>query len=205
MGSGFVYAALTETGQDQAQRLTTGMEVAMRLIPTLIAVLLPFAAAASPLLPDTLLKTLKANPAVYLDTVAGLIASYGAPDGITEEQLGTSMALVRAKARTGAIMPLMAADLDGDGAITRDEIVAAEAAVGAGARAKIEKAFVKADLDGDAVVSVQELADFGEGAAMAAFSPAKLAGLKVLMGFDADGDGKVTMTEVKAGLAGLAS
>ena len=177
----------------------------MRLIPYLVAVLLPFAAEASPLLPDALLKQIKADPASYLDSVAGLIASYGTADGITEDEVNTSMALVRAKARVSAVVPLLGADLDADGAVTRDEMVAAEAAAGAGARARMEKAFVLADGNGDAVVTGQELADYGDAAGVAAFSPAKMAGMKVLLGFDADGDGKVTLREVRAGLAGLES
>ena len=177
----------------------------MRLIPILFACILPVAAQASPILPDTLLKTIKADPVSYLDSVSTLIASYGAADGITEEQLDTCMALVRAKARTSAILPLMGADLDADGALTRDEVVAAEGAAGVSARSKMAKAFQLADVDGDAVVSAAELVDFGDAAAMAAFSPAAMARMKVLLGFDADGDGKVTLGEVRFGLEALVS
>lgn len=177
----------------------------MRLISMLLMCLMPFAANASPLLPDTLLRAIKADPARYIDSVATLIASYGGADGITEDQLNTSMALVRAKARTGAILSLMGADLDADGALTRDEVVAAEAVAGASARGKMEKAFVSADVDGDGIVTGVELAEFGDAAALAVFSPAKMARLKVVMGFDADGDGKVTLGEVRSGLVGLTS
>ena len=83
----------------------------MRLIPKLIAPMLiafvlPLAVQASPLLPDRLLQSIKADPAAYLDSVTLLIASYGAADGITEEQVDTSLALVRAKARSAANRPL---------------------------------------------------------------------------------------------------
>ncbi len=177
----------------------------MRLIPILLVCLVPLAGYAAPVLPVTLLKAIKANPASYLDNVAGLIAAYGAADGLTAEQVDASVALQRAKARTSAMVPLLAADLDGDGAVTREEIVVAEAAASAVARGKMEKAFVAADADGDAVVSADELAGYGATAAMAAVGPAKMAQAKVLMGFDADGDGKVTLSEVRAGLAGLVS
>ncbi|MGV8985002.1 MAG: EF-hand domain-containing protein [Cypionkella sp.] len=177
----------------------------MRLIPIVLACLLPLAAQASPLLPETLLKTIKADPTSYLDSVAGLIASYGGADGITEEQVAGSVALVRAKARVSAIVGLIGADLDGDGTVTREEITLTEAAASAAARRKLEKVFVAADVDGDATVSVEELSDFGAMAAMSAISPAQMAQTKVLMGFDADGDGKVTLNEVREGLAGLMS
>lgn len=177
----------------------------MRLIPMLVLCLMPFAAEASPLLPDTLLKSIKADPGSYMDSVATLIASYGGPDGITEEQLNTSMALARAKARTQAVLPLMGADLDADGAMTRDEVVAAEAAASVTARARMEKAFLLADVDADGVVSPVELSDLGNAAALATFGPAAMARLTVLMGFDANGDGRVTLAEVRSGLVGLTS
>ncbi len=177
----------------------------MRLIPCLVALLVPLAAQATPLLPDTLLKSIKADPASYLERVSILIASYGSGDGITEEEVAASMALVRAKARVAAVLPLMGADLDADGTVTREESAVAEASVSAAARARIEKAFLKADGNGDATVSAEELADLGAEAAMAAYSPAEMAGIKVLMGFDADADGRVTLAEVREGLVGLVS
>lgn len=177
----------------------------MRLIPMLFACVLPFAVHASPLLPDTLMKSIKADPVGYLDSVTVLIASYGAADGITEAQVDTSLALVRAKARSLAIMPLIGADLDADGTVTRDEVAMTEAAASAAARGRLEKAFVGADADANAMVTPVELTDFGLMSAIAAFSPAEMARIKVLMGFDADGDGKVTVNEVRSGLAGLTS
>ena len=177
----------------------------MRLIPMFLVCLMPFAAAASPLLPDTLLRAIKADPARYIASVSTLIASYGGADGLTEAQLNTSMALMRAKARTQAILPLMGADLDADGALTRDEVVAAEDVASATARGKMEKAFGLADVDADGVVTAEELAGFGDAAALAAFSPAMMARLAVVMGFDADGDGKVTISEVRSGLGELTS
>ena len=177
----------------------------MRLIPTLLACILPLAVQASPLLPDQLMKAIKADPASYLQTVSGLIAAYGAQDGITEDQLGTGMALVRAKARAAAMLPLMAADLDADGTVLREEMLSAEAAASAGTRARLDRAFLTADANGDGTVTVEEVSDYGAAAAMAAFSPARMAAFKVLIGFDADGDGKVTLVEVRAGLAGLVS
>lgn len=177
----------------------------MRLIPIVLACILPLTAQASPVLPETLLRTIKADPTGYLDSVAGLIASYGGADGITAEQVDGSVALARAKARTSAIILMMGADLDGDGAITRDEVTTTEAAASASLRARLEKAFLTADADGDQVVSAEELSDFGAMAAMSAVSPAQMAQAKVLMGFDANGDGKVTLSEVRAGLASLMS
>lgn len=175
----------------------------MRLIPIILACILPLTAQASPDLPETLLKTIKADPSGYLDTVAGLIAAFGAGDGITEEQVAGSVALLRAKARTVAVTGLLAADLDGDGSVTRDEVLVTEAAASANARARLDKAFVAADANGDATVSAGELSDIGAMAAISALSPARMAQIKVLMGFDVDGDGKVSLAEVRSSLAGL--
>lgn len=176
-----------------------------RLLPVILACALPFAAAAQPLLPQPLLKSIKADPGAYVASVAELIAAYGAADGITEDQVATSIALIRAKARAGAMMPLISADLDGDGTVLRAEMVAAEGAASATGRARLERVFVNADADGDGAVSAEELSNAGASAAMAAFSPARMAGLKVLMGFDADGNGVVSVSEVRAGLSGLVS
>lgn len=175
----------------------------MRLIPIVLAFVLPFAAQAAPLLPEALIQTIKADPARYLDRTASLIAAYGAGDGITEDQVNTSLALVRARARAAAIVPLLMADLDGDGAVTRAEVTGAEATLASAARDRLEAVFVTADADGDAVVSAAERADLGEVAALAALTPSAMAQAKILMGFDADGDGKVTLAEVRQGLAGL--
>lgn len=175
----------------------------MRLIPIVLALLLPLAAQASPLLPEPLIKAIKADPVQYLDHTAGLIAAFGSGDGITGEQVDMSLALLRAKARAAAILPLLMADLDGDGVIGRGEVTVAEAALASAARGRLEAVFQKADADGNAEVSGAELADLGEAAALAAISPSQLAQAKILMGFDADGDGRVTLAEVRQGLAGL--
>lgn len=175
----------------------------MRLIPILLACVLPLAAEASPLLPEDLIKTIKADPAQYLDHTAGLIAAFGAGDGITEDQVNLSLSLVRAKARAAAILPLLRADLDGDGAVSREEVTLAGATLASPARRRLEARFQAGDGDGDGMISAAELADLGEAAALAALSPSQMAQAKILMGFDADGDGKVTLAEVRQGLAGL--
>lgn len=176
-----------------------------QILPSLFALILPLAAQASPLLPETLLKSVKLDPAGYIDGVSQMIASYGGADGITEDQLATGMALVRARARIAAQMPLLRADLDGDGMITRDEIQLAGSVATPAARGRLDKLFRRADADASGAISGEELADLGASAALAAYGPAQMAGLKVLMGFDADGNGKVTLSEVRQGLAGLAS
>ena len=165
----------------------------------------PWAASADTALPKRLMKTIKADPDAYLQDVAALIAGSGQGDAITSEQVAVAVALERAHARVGAMAPLMAADLDGNGDISRDEMLAAATALRADGRARLNLAFVKADADGDAVVSGAELVALGDAAAMAAMGPARLAEVKVLMGFDADGDGRVTLAEVKTGVDAIVS
>jgi EF hand len=98
---------------------------------------------------------------------------------------------------------LMAADLDADGAISAEEVAAAVVDLSATARGRLVVQVAKADGDGNGAVSASELAGFGAAAGMAAFGANKLADLQALLGLDSDGDGKVRLDEVKAGLAAL--
>lgn len=176
----------------------------MRCLALLLA-FLPSVALAQGTLPPRMMKAIKANPEAYLQDVAALIASAGAGDAITADQLAVSIAVQRARARVDVLTPLMEADLNGDGAVARSELLETAAALKAEARVKLDRAFAAADGDGDGLVSVEELAAKGEAAAMSVYRPAQLAEVKVLMGFDADADGRVTLDEVRSGLQALVS
>lgn len=169
-----------------------------------LCLLLPSVALAQGL-PPRLMKAVRADPAAYLQEAAALIARAGQGDAVTSDQLAASVGLQRARARVAAMAPLMQADLDGDGLLTRDEMLATAASLSARARVGLDRDFSDADGDGDGRVTGEELAAAGDRAALSVWGPARLAEVKVLMGFDADGDGRVTLDEVKAGLQALVS
>lgn len=176
-----------------------------RLVLSFALCLLPAAVLAQGALPPRLMTAIKSDPAAYLQEVAALIAGAGQGDAITADQLAVSIAVRRAQARAAVVESLVAADLDGDGAVTRAEMLDASGAMKAGARVRLDRQFAAADGDGDGVVTAAELASAGDAAALSVMGPARLAEVKVLMGFDANGDGRVTLDEVRSALQSLVS
>lgn len=174
----------------------------LRLV--LALVLLPGLASAEGL-PPRMMKAVRADPQAWVQDVAALIASAGQGDAVTSDQLAVAVGLQRARARVDVLAPLLAADLDGDGQITREEMLGAAQAMKASARAGLSRDFDAADGDGDKVVTAVELALAGDAAALSVLRPDRMAAVKVIMGFDADGDGRVTLDEVKAGVQALVS
>ena len=153
--------------------------------------------------PDAVAKRIVADPAAYLEGVAVLIAGYGAAGAIDRAGLDNVVALARASARAVALRRLQGADLNGDGAVTAVEIGVTKAASAAVTRGRLAVYFAKADGDGDGAVSAAELQAYAGAAALAAYDEARASQLRAVLGFDGNGDGRVTLDEVKAGVAAL--
>jgi Ca2+-binding EF-hand superfamily protein len=96
---------------------------------------------------------------------------------------------------------LAGGDLNCDSVLTSDELRRTKAAVSASARAKQQRSFVQADVDGDGKVSASELAAYCQLAADKAVSLTEIKTTKLVMAFDANDDGKVTVDEVREGLS----
>lgn len=141
----------------------------------------------------------------YLDELSVLIDGYGAGGAIDRDGLNALVAMARADARAVAFRRLQGADLDGDGAIAGLEMRATAAAQAATARGRMILNFGKADLDGDDQVTAIELQAYANAAALKAFSDDKAAAVYAIMGFDGDGDGRVTVAEAKRVISALAS
>ena len=178
----------------------------MPVLPALIAAFLPIAADTLPdraafTIPETAVRQVMDDPQKYFEEMTDLIAGYGADGAITAEQVDTSIAFEQAKARSYVMSVLAGGDLNCDGVLTGDELRRTKAALGASARARLQRIFVQADADGDGKVSASEVMDFGLIAADKAVTPTEIKTTKLMMAFDANEDGKVTVEEVREGLS----
>jgi len=178
----------------------------MPALPALIAVFLPVAADTLPqpaafTIPETAVRQVMDDPQKYFDDMTDLIAAYGVDGAITAEQVDTSIAFEQAKARSYVMSVLADGDLNLDGVLTGDELRRTKAAISASARARLVRIFTQADADGDGKVSASEAAAFGLLAADKAVSATEIKTTKLVMAFDANDDGRVTVKEVRAGLS----
>ena len=177
----------------------------MRLIPGLLSLLcllsllaaLP-APAEVPTLPDAVGKRIKSAPEAFVEAAAVLIMGYGGEDGIDRAGVENYIALERSGARASALRRLLAADLDGDGAVTAVEMAVAAAAASATQRGRLWALQARADADGNGVVSAVEVGVHAQAEAMKGFSEARAQAARAILGFDGDGDGWVTLDEVRA-------
>ena len=178
----------------------------MPALPTLIAALLPaFTIPTADLvaftIPETAVRQVMDDPQKYFEDMTDLIAAYGLDGAITAEQVDTSIALEQAKSRSYVMSVLADGDLNLDGVLTGDELRRTKAAISASARARLVRIFSQADADGDGKVSASEAAAFGLLAADKAVTLTEIKTIKLVMAFDTNEDGKVTVNEVREGLS----
>ncbi len=178
----------------------------MPALPTLIVVLLPALTTPTPdlaafTIPETAVRQVMDDPQKYFEDMTDLIAAYGVDGAITAEQVDTRIAFEQAKARSYVLSVLADGDLNLDGVLTGDELRRTKAAISASARARLVRIFSQADADGDDNVSASESTAFGLQAADKAVTPTEIKTIKLVMAFDTNEDGKVTVNEVRAGLS----
>jgi len=177
-----------------------------RLFAIVLLVLLPQMGAAQAL-PDALTKAVKANPQRFLEDAAEMIHGFGTPGaepGVDSAGIDTAIAMVRAEARAGAMRKLLSADLDADGAVTAAETAVLAAAAAARDRSKLISMQAEADRDGDGTATASELRAQAEEDARSSFPERRAALLRDLILFDADRDGRVTLTEVRSAVDRIA-
>jgi hypothetical protein len=162
-------------------------------------------AAGAQGLSEAVLKRVQADPEPFLDLAADLIHGFGGPEGIDDAGVGRFVALERAEVRASALRRLAVADLDFDGRVTADEQAVLAGAASAKARGRLWAMFETADGNADRVVSAEEAAAFGRAEAMRAFGPTDEAVARAVLTFDSNADGFVTLEEVKAAVAALAT
>lgn len=176
----------------------------MRAVLTLIFGLMAGLAGAQGL-SDAVLKQVRADPEPFLNLAADLIHGFGGPGGIDAAGVDRFIALERAEARAAALRRLAVADLDFDGQVRDDELGVLAGAASAKARGRIWAMFEAADADANRVVTADEAALFARAEAMRAFGPTEEAVARAVLTFDGDADGWVTLEEVKAAVAALAT
>ena len=164
---------------------------------------LPLRADVAPVLPEAMLKRIKAAPERFLDLAALLIHGFGAGGSVDMAGIERSIALDRAGARASAQRRLLAADLDGNGAVTGAEIAVAAGAAGATTRARLITTHARADADADGTVTPAELAAHAGAEALRMVSEPEAALARAVLACDQDADGQVTMAEVRRALAAL--
>jgi hypothetical protein len=178
----------------------------MRLLSLILIVMLfaqPLRAEVAPVLPDPMLKRIKAAPDRFMDLAALLIHGFGSGGSIDIAGIERSIALDRAGTRASAQRRLLAADLDGDGTVGSGEISVAANAASATTRARLITTHARADADSDGSVSPAELAAHAGAESLRQVSEADAAMARAVLACDQDGDGQVTMPEVKRALAAL--
>lgn len=163
----------------------------------------PVWADTAPVLPEATLKRIESAPDRFLEAAAVLIHGYGSGGGIDKAGIDRFVTLERAGARASAQRRLLAADLDANGAIGTDEIGVAAAAASARSRGKLFALHARADADGDGSVSAVELTAHAGAEALAAFTEAEAQAARSVLACDQDGDGHVTLFEVRRALAAL--
>jgi Ca2+-binding EF-hand superfamily protein len=175
----------------------------MRKILILVLALVPFGLGAQDLSP-ALQKRITGDPETYLEQAAAVIMGYGREGAISAAELQNYIALERAGARASALRSLLAMDLDADGTLTEEEVAFAAAAASGRTRGRLWAMFLEADAGGDGRVTGPEMAVLAAAAGMKGFSEGKAEGVLALLAFDRNGDGRVSLAEVTAGVAGLA-
>ena len=156
-------------------------------------------------LSEAVLKKLSSDPGPFLDLAADLIHGYGGPQGIDAAGVDRFVALERAAARGGALRQLAVGDLDFDGAVTAEELGILAAAASAKMRGRLWAEFEAADADADRLISAEETRIWVRAEGMRRFSAADEAVARAVLTFDADANGFVTLEEVRAAVAALAT
>jgi hypothetical protein len=154
-----------------------------------------------PAVPERLAADLLRAPDRVAAAAARIIHGYGDGLRMTAGDVTRAVAVDRAAVRGRAAGRILAADLDADGAVTGAEAAAAGAALSAGARARLMRLVDGADANRDGRVSAPEISAAAEAAALRAVTEAEVARDMGLLSLDLDGDGAVTLAEVREAAA----
>jgi Ca2+-binding EF-hand superfamily protein len=155
-------------------------------------------AAGAEGVPAKLARRLASNPEGVKAAAGDLIHGHGTDGAIDRAGILQALALDRAAARARALVPLTAADLDGDGQVTAPEMAAVARAADAAYRGRLMRAFEAADDDGNGSVTGPEAMAYARAEGVRQVDAADEARLLALLTLDQNGDGRLTLAEVEA-------
>jgi hypothetical protein len=150
--------------------------------------------------PGSMLSEMRGDPDAFLEEAAGVILGFGGRDGIDAPGLEDAVAASRAQVRAREIRRLLQADLNNDLAIDRHERDVAIATASATMRGRLMNWHLTADRSGDGTVSWSELRGFAQDVSVKVLSEDRAAAIRALMVFDLDGNGRVTVAELRMAL-----
>ncbi|MEM8654863.1 MAG: hypothetical protein AAGF36_08960 [Pseudomonadota bacterium] len=146
--------------------------------------------------PGAKLSRMRARPEAFVEEAAGLILGYGGPDGLSEADIETAIAAERARLRARELRRLLEADLNNDLSVTRAELGVLLAAASATMRGRLLVWHRGADVDGDGTASWPEVRRYADMRAGHGMGTDAATGMRAMMTFDLNGDGRVHLDEV---------
>lgn len=151
-------------------------------------------------LDDRVVARLRDAPDRALAHAAEVILGHGSNGSIGPDGIERAIDVDRAATRARRMVALLSADLDNDGTITAAEVRALAATLDADSRGRLLVAHRAADRDGNGATDMAELRHHADARGGESWRAGRL---RALMAFDLDGDTRVTLDEVAAGLRAL--
>lgn len=183
----------------QAGRMALTLALAFVLVVVLGARLLQ----AQGLSADQRDRVLK-DRAEFVEAAAIAINWFGDPRGLNAAAIEDYIAAERAERRAGVIKALMAADLSADGTVSTAEVARLAPTLTPTARGRLIALHALADTDADGIAGPEEMIRLAQAEALRLVDDDRAESLRLLLVFDADGDGWVLLDEVRTAIAGLA-
>ncbi|WP_299690944.1 hypothetical protein [uncultured Tateyamaria sp.] len=154
------------------------------------------AAALTARTPGATLERLQGNPQAFIEEAAGLILGYGQGGALTADQIETAIAAELSRLRARELRRLLEADLDNDLNVTRAERDVQIAAASATMRGRLLIWHRAADANRDGTATWAEMRAHAQARSEAGLSARARAGMRAMLVFDLDGDGRVVLDEV---------